>query len=81
MMKTSEEARRKLLFAWPFIVDQCRSVLSSELHYQAMVYNCLRAHADVPLSRVGMNVKMMVDDPVSELFKRYMTRRHELYRG
>ncbi|CAA9464383.1 MAG: hypothetical protein AVDCRST_MAG25-1324 [uncultured Rubrobacteraceae bacterium] len=67
--------------AWPFIVAECRRVLGSELHYQAVVYYCLRLHGEVPLEQLGMNVKMWIDNPVSELFRQLDLKKHEHYRG
>ena len=36
------EALEALTQSWPRIVDECRGVLGSELHYQAVIYHCLR---------------------------------------
>lgn len=74
-------AKLKLIAAWPHIVTECRQVLGSELHYQAVVYHCLRAHAQVPLAQIGMNVKMMITSPVSDLFRELETKKHEDFRG
>ena len=80
-MNTIEDAAHKLAAAWPHIVTECRQVLGSELHYQAVVYHCLRVHAEVPISQLGMNVKMWIADPVSDLFKQRDVRKKEEYRG
>ncbi len=56
-------------------------MFGSELHYQAMVYHCLRVHGPVPVSQIGMNVKMWINDPVSELFRRLDLRKHKDFRG
>lgn len=80
-MHTSEDAIQRLVRSWPFIVAECRRVLGSELHYQAVVYHCLRLHGEVPLDQLGMNVKMWIDNPVSELFRKFDLKKHEDFRG
>lgn len=80
-METIREASLKLITAWPHIVEECRLTLGSELHYQAIVYHCLRAHGQVPLCQLGMNVKMWITDPVSDLFKQLDGKKHENFRG
>ena len=80
-METVREATVKLMEAWPHIVSESRQVLGSELFYQALVYHCLRHHARVPIEQLGMNVKMRIMNPVSELFKRLDSLKHENYRG
>ena len=80
-MNTPKDAVQRLARAWPSIVAECRRVLGSELHYQAVVYHCLRLHGEVPLAQLGMNVKMWIDDPVSELFQELDLKKHENYRG
>jgi hypothetical protein len=57
------------------------SVLGSELHYHAMIYHSLRTVGNVPLGQLGMNVKMWIDDPVSELFLTLDRRKHQNYQG
>jgi hypothetical protein len=66
--------------AWPTIVDECRAVLGGELHYQAVVYHCLRG-VGVPRAQLGMNVKQWITDPVSPLFQTWDARKAERYRG
>lgn len=80
-MNTVREATEKLVKAWPHIVSESRQVLGSELFYQALIYHCLRHYARVPIQQLGMNVKMRIMDPVSELFKRLDSLKHENYRG
>lgn len=80
-METIRDASLKLIAAWPHIVAECRLALGSELHYQAVVYHCLRTYGSVPVGQLGMNVKMWIDDPVSDLFKQLDARHHEDYRG
>lgn len=35
----------------------------------------------MPLTQIGMNVKMQIDNPVSQLFKKLDLRKHENFRG
>jgi len=79
-MQTIKEAMSALNAAWPSIKSECLSVLGSELHYQAMIYHCLRQY-DVPIDQLGMNVKMMIYDPISPLFKELTEKRHQDFRG
>ncbi len=80
-MKTKEDAKQCLLDAWPYIVSESRTVLGSELHYQAMVYHCLRAYGNAPIDQIGMNVKMWISSPVTELFRSLDARKHQNFRG
>jgi hypothetical protein len=79
-MNNSRHAVEFLLKAWPSIVSECRTTLGSELYYQAVVYHNLR-QAGVPLTQIGMNVKMQIDEPVSKLFRELDLKKHEDYRG
>lgn len=80
-MKNQTDAKNAFRKAWPHIVDDCRQVLGSELHYQAMIYHCLRHYGKVPIDQIGMNVKMRIDDPVSEYFKHEERTRADGYQG
>lgn len=66
--------------AWPLIVEESRAVLGGELHYQAIVYHCLRI-AGVPARQLGMNVKQMILDPVTADFRQRADKRHPDYAG
>jgi hypothetical protein len=68
-MNNQSEAKAALMKAWPSIVRECRQVLGSELHYQAMIYHCLRQYGKVPVDQIGMNVKMSIDRPKTKLIK------------
>lgn len=56
-------------------------MLASELHYQALLYHCLRAHGAVPPEQLGMNVKVWITGVVSEEFRRRDLRKADGYRG
>lgn len=75
------DALSMLVQAWPHFISECRSVLGSELHYQAMLYHCLRTYGAVPLRQLGMNVKMWITEVVSEHFRMLDERKAEGYRG
>ena len=79
-MVNSRQAAEFLLKAWPSIISECRAALGSELYYQAVIYHNLR-QAGVPLTQIGMNVKMKIDEPVSKLFRELDLKKHEDYRG
>jgi hypothetical protein len=81
LMKSQDEAAAALIRAWPSIVEESRLVLGSELHYQAMVYHCLRLYGSIPLGQIGMNVKMWISDPVTDLFRKLDKRKKEEYHG
>jgi len=80
-MDTVQDATEKLLAAWPHIVTECRLALGSELYYQALVYHCLRTHGAVPARQLGMNVKMWIANPVSDLFKQLDAKKDQRFRG
>lgn len=80
-MRSTEEARVALKTAWPLIKSECLSVLGSELHYQAMIYHALRTDGRVPVNQIGMNVKMWIDNPKSELFKELSNSKHQNFQG
>ncbi|TXH70794.1 MAG: hypothetical protein E6Q83_04560 [Thiothrix sp.] len=80
LLATQEDALNLLKKSWPLIIDECRSVLGSELHYQAMVYHCLR-QTGVPREQLGMNVKMLITKPVSLLFQELDIKKHIEYQG
>jgi len=75
------EALDSLVRAWPHYVAECRSVLASELHYQALLYHCLRVHGKVPPEQLGMNVKVWIAGVVSEDFRRRDLRKAERFGG
>jgi hypothetical protein len=80
-METYAEALRAVRDAWPTVVRDCRAVLGSELHYQAMIYHALRVAGRVPLGQLGMNVKQWIPDPHTALFRSLDRRKHVKYRG
>lgn len=81
IMENIADAKNAIKEAWPFIKKECLSVFGSELHYQAMIYHSLRCAGKVPIGQIGMNVKMWIDNPVSDLFKKLDKRKHKDYQG
>ncbi len=81
MISTIEEAQIAIEKSWAMIKSECLEVLGSELHYQAMIYHILRTYGDVPIEQLGMNVKMEVSHPTSELFKALAARKHKDFQG
>lgn len=80
-MQTQAEALTALTRSWSTIVEECRCVLASELHYQAVLYHCLREVGRVPKEQLGMNVKMWIPDVVSDHFKALDLRKATGFQG
>ena len=80
-MRTQDEALAALTQSWPAIVEESRSVLGSELHYQAVVYHCMRQVGQVPPKQIGMNVKILIYDVISDHFKAKDLRKAPDYQG
>ncbi len=80
-MRSQTEALEALTRSWPRIVGECRGAWGSELHYQALIYHCLRVVGEVPPGQLGMNVKVWITDVVSELFKTLDLKKNEAFRG
>ncbi len=80
-MDNLDAAKQAIQKAWPAIKSECLSVLSSELHYQAMIYHLLRTEGHVPLKQIGMNVKMWIDSPISKLFQTLDKKKHKNFQG
>jgi hypothetical protein len=80
-VETSADALGTLKRAWPTFVTECRSVLGSELNYQALLYHCLRAHGGVPFGQVGMNVKIWIEPVTTEYFRNLDEQHAEGYGG
>ncbi len=80
-METISEFRTSISNSYSKIIEECRSVLGSELHYQAMVYHLLRALGKVPLSQIGMNVKTTIEDCKTAFFKERITKKDKKFRS
>lgn len=77
MILKVEDALSAIDRAWPVICEECLRVLGSELHYQAMIYHCLRTAGGVPLTQLGMNVRQFIPTVQSELFKGFAASKAE----
>ena len=75
-----DEVKQRLRAAWPVIVEECRAVLGGELHYQAIVYHCLR-NAGCPRGQMGMNVKQFIAEPVTSLFQTWDAKKNAAFQG
>lgn len=81
MISSRAAALEALDDAWPLICSECRCVLGSELHYQAMLYHALRSAGGVPVDQLGMNVKQWIPNVKSDLFKKLDLSKHEAFQG
>lgn len=80
MITSLEDALEAVDRAWATICQECNQVLGSELHYQAMIYHCLRSAGGVPVDQLGMNVRQFFPTVHSELFKTFAMAKAEGYR-
>lgn len=80
-MKTHQDSIQIFQRVWPHICSECREVLGSELHYQAMIYRCFREVGKVPVDQIGMNVKIWVDKPITSFFRTREYYKHKDFRG
>lgn len=80
MITSHTDAIDAIKRAYPYMVNDCRAVLGSELHYQAMIYHCLRT-SGVPATQLGMNVKMWISNPVTPLFKSLDKQKNNRFQG
>lgn len=81
MLRSKLDVLKVVDHTWPKIIEECRQVLGSELHYQAMLYHCFRNHGQVPIDQLGMNVKQWISPPTTQLFKKLNEKRHPSYQG
>ncbi len=79
-MNTAEEARLAIIKSIPYIEKECKLVLSSELHYQAMIYHCLRLYSNIPVTQLGMNVKIYIKNPKAIFLKEAIKKKNINYR-
>lgn len=78
---TARDALAALEAVWPSLVEECRAVLGGELHYQAVIYHCLRVAGGVPRDQIGMNVKQWLVSPITANFQARDLRKHADFRG
>lgn len=80
-MKTHFDSIQIIKKVWPHICSECREVLGSELHYQAIMYRCFREFGEVPIDQIGMNVKIWIDNPITSFLRTREYYKHKDYRG
>lgn len=80
MIETHLDAIEAVRRANSIMLAECQEVLGSELHYQAMIYHSLRM-SGVPVSQLGMNVKMYISNPITPLFQNLDKKKNEKFRG
>ena len=80
-METTTNAQASIHNSYQTIVNECRTVLGSELHYQAMVYHILRTKGNIPLAQIGMNVKMMIENCQTEFLKARILKKNIKYQS
>ena len=75
-----EQVRNSINNSFEQIQNECKSVLGSELHYQAIIYHCLRDFGNVPISQIGMNVKIWINNPKTSFLIERMNKKHINFR-
>jgi|GEM_PF-1899226 len=80
-MENYQDAMDIMEESWDSICQECRNVLSSELHYQAIMYGCFRNTGKVPIKQIGMNVKIRIFNPITSLFRELDNQKHKDYQG
>ncbi|MEJ8802827.1 hypothetical protein [Pontibacter sp. H249] len=60
MIQSPEEVRQAISKCFALVTSECRLILASELHYQAMLYHHLRQTGGIPFNQLGMNVKTTI---------------------
>ncbi len=78
---TVTEAIAALKNSWNIIIQECRSVYGGELQYQAILYHILRKVGEVPVTQLGMNVRVKFYQPISKAFIERSNSRKEGYEG
>ncbi len=80
IIKNIEQARNSINNSFKQIQIECKSVLGSELHYQAIIYHCLRNFGNIPISQIGMNVKIAIKNPKTHFFKEGILKKNKNFR-
>ena len=80
IIENANQAVSAFVSAWPYFVEECKAVLGSEQHYQALLYHCLRV-CGVPRKQLGMNVKQYIAKPVTPHGQNISNKRHKKFKG
>jgi hypothetical protein len=81
MIQEPEEAKRAISKCYDEIIKECRLILASELHYQAMIYHHLRHSGMVPFNQIGMNVKTTITEVQNDFFHQRILLKNENYQS
>lgn len=81
VITSPKECQKAISISFNRIVSECRQVLGSELHYQAMIYHILRDIGKVPLNQIGMNVKIAIQKPTTQFLKEGIKTKHKDFQG
>jgi len=81
MITTSLDCQKLISKCFKQIVNECRTVFGSELHYQAMIYHILRKYGDAPIDQLGMNVKTLITNVNSEFLLERINRKNINYQS
>lgn len=79
VFSTAKHCQTVIASCFDTIRSECRSVLASELHYQAMIYHILRNKTKFPLTQIGMNVKITIENPSTKFLQKKIKTKNEKF--
>ncbi|WP_157593697.1 hypothetical protein [Pontibacter actiniarum] len=81
MIQSPEEVKQALSKCFELGKSECRLILASELHYQAMLYHHLRQTGGIPFNQLGMNVKTTIPCVQNSFLHQRSLTRHANYQN
>jgi hypothetical protein len=81
MINNVEQAKIAISNSYDKIISECRKVLGSELHYQAMIYHLLRVEGLVSVEQIGMNVKTTIKQVKTQFLKDRIAKKNINYQS
>lgn len=81
MLENKQKCQDAISKCFGNIIAECRTVLGSELHYQAMIYHLLRQVGEVPLNQLGMNVKTTISNVSSPFLQDRILKKNKNYQS
>lgn len=81
MIHSPEQVTALIAKCYHSIISECRLILASELHYQAMIYHHLRHIGNVPFDQIGMNVKTTVSNVQTDFFNQRLLLKNPDYQS
>lgn len=81
MINNVSQAKTAISNSYDKIVQECRKVLGSELHYQAMIYHLLLLEGLIPVEQIGMNVKTTIKDVNTQFLKDRIAKKNINYQS